>query len=359
VDVEVERLDILGQQIPDLYLQGALTGDQWSLKVASTQAEGDLQYRRNPDLLALDMDKLSLFTSLGSDSEVKKSTGFGQLPMLDIAIANLLVNGRPFGALSMAGELRGDTLFFDAIELAADHSQLSATGWWQDSGDKQASRFSGDLSTTDFGEALTLAGYSKSVSGGKGTAAWQLQWPGSPQQFSVEHLGGRLTLDIEGGSLLDIEPGLGRLFGVLSLGTLQRRMAFDFRDLVGTGFVFDDLETEVSAVDGQAQIEQLRLKGPAADITMTGRVDLAQRQLDLQSSVVPRVTESLPLAVSIGSLGLGAAVFIGQKLLENRIDNVTSTDYEVTGSLDEPDVKAVGASKIKKLLGAGRASAPK
>ena len=358
VDVEVERLDILGQQIPDLNLQGALTGDQWSLKVASTQAEGDLEYRKNPGRLTLNMDKLSLFTSLGSDSEVEKSTGFGQLPLLDINIANLLVNGRPFGALSMAGELRGDTLFFDAIELAADHSQLSATGRWQDSGDEQASWFSGELSTTDFGEDLTLAGYSKSVSGGKGTAAWQLQWPGSPQQFSVQHLGGELALDVEGGSLLGLEPGLGRLFGVLSLGTLQRRMAFDFRDLVGTGFVFDDLETEVSAVNGQAQIERLRLKGPAADITMTGRIDLAQRQLDLQTSVVPRVTESLPLAVSIGSLGLGAAVFIGQKLLENRIDNVTSTNYEVTGSLDEPEVKVVGESKIKKLLGAGRASGP-
>ncbi len=216
--------------------------------------------------------------------------------------------------------------------------------------------FSGELVTADFGEALSPLGYSRSVSGGEGTASLRLDWPGSPLKFALERLSGDLTFDMKGGSLLAIEPGFGRLFGVLSLSTLQRRISFDFRDLVGTGFVFDDFETSVAAKNGQVDIDRLWLAGPAADINVTGRLDLVKSELELEAGVVPKATQSLPLAVSIGSLGIGAAVFIGQKLLESRIDNVTSQNYRITGSIDEPKVESIGKSRIKKLLTGGRSN---
>jgi len=231
------------------------------------------------------------------------------------------------------------------LAVAGEGDEFSEHSW-----------FDGELSSTDFGDALTLLGYPQAVAGGKGTASWQLDWPGSPQQFSAAQLSGKLAVDAEGGSLLGIEPGLGRLFGVLSLSTLQRRMSFDFRDVVGVGFVFDDLKASMSANNGQVDIAPIKLKGPAATITVTGQFDLATQELDLQAGVVPKVTESLPLAASIGSLGLGAAVYIGQKILASQIDSATLRNYRVTGSIDEPNVEQVGKSGIEKLLGVGRES---
>lgn len=358
VDVEVERLDIFGQKIPDLHLQGGLTAGQWRLAVASTQVEGNLVYDRKPANLLVDLSKLSLLSG-GPPAQVVSRSGFGKLPLLDVRIENFLVNGRPLGEVKLNAALRGDTLVFDTIEIDAGHSRVSATGRWQSARDRKGgwvdrSWVEGELDTTDFGDAMTLVGYSRSVAGGEGHASWRLNWPDSPQRFSAAELNGELVLDVEGGSLLGIEPGLGRLFGVLSLSTLQRRMSFDFRDLVGTGFVFDDLEASVTSTRGQAEIGHLDLKGPAADITVSGHIDLTKRQLDLQAGVVPRVTQSLPLAAAIGSLGLGAAIYIGQKLLVNRIDNATSQNYHITGSIDEPEVEAIGESRMKKLLGAVR-----
>ncbi|MEL0083773.1 MAG: AsmA-like C-terminal region-containing protein, partial [Gammaproteobacteria bacterium] len=98
------------------------------------------------------------------------------------------------------------------------------------------------------------------------------------------------------------------------------------------------------------------LTGPAADINLSGEIDLAGRELQLTAGVVPKVTESLPLAVSIGSVGLGAAVYIGQKLLGNRIENVTMLNYEISGPLEEPAVKSTGERRIRSLLRGGRGS---
>ena len=355
LDVELVQLDIFGQRFPDIRINGELVDDHWRLAVESAEALGNVDYQLKSAQLDLDFKKLSLFSEGGVEG-VSTETGFGDFPSLKVEVGNLLFDGAPMGRLRMTVEpAMATALSFNNIRLNSKHSQITAKGRWlladESGGELERSFFQGELNTDNFGDVLALIGQPQAVSGGQGSMQWQLDWPGGPQAFSLAHLTGELSLKMKNGSLMGLEPGLGRLFGLLSVNSLQRRMSLDFSDLVGTGFVFDKLQSRLASVDGQLAISSLELDGPAADIKVTGDIALEDLRLSLSVDAVPKVTESLPLAVTIGSPGLGAALFIGQRLLGNRIDDVTTRKYRITGTADQPVVELVDENVFKKLLG--------
>ena len=358
VDLQLDQLDVFGQRFPDIQINGELHADRWRLNVESAEAQGRIVYQPQPALIDLDFNKLSLFSD-NSEASLPSQGGFVDFPSLDINIDNFLLNGVQMGRLALTAEpVDSSELTFPNIQLTSLESQLRASGVWRQDIDqgvvRETSYFQGNLETDNFGDVLTLLGQPQAVSGGEGDAKWELNWAGGPQQFSLANLSGDLTLKMKDGSLMGLEPGLGRLFGVLSLDSLQRRITLDFRDLIGTGFAFDKLQAAISAADGQVALSSLKLKGPAADIKVNGDIGLENLSLSLTAEAVPKVTQSLPLAVTIGSPGLGAAMFIGQRLLGNRIDGVTARTYRITGTVDRPVVELVEGNVFKKLLG-GRA----
>ena len=355
VDLQLEQLDIFGQRFPDIHINGELHTDRWRLNVESAEAQGRVVYQPNPALIDLDFNKLSLFTD-NTEASLPSQSGFVDFPSLDVNIDNFLLNGVQMGRLALTAEpVDSSELAFPNIQLTSLESQLSASGVWRQDTEqgvvRETSYFQGNLETDNFGDVLALVGQPQSVSGGEGDAHWALNWTGGPQAFSLANLSGDLALKMKDGSLMGLEPGLGRLFGLLSLDSFQRRISLDFRDLVGTGFAFDKLQATISAVDGQLALSTLKLKGPAADIKVSGNIELENLSLSLTAEAIPKVTESLPLAVTIGSPGLGAAIFIGQKLLGNRIDDVTGRTYRITGTADQPVVELVEGNVFRKLLG--------
>ncbi|MFX5393235.1 AsmA-like C-terminal region-containing protein, partial [Acinetobacter baumannii] len=82
----------------------------------------------------------------------------------------------------------------------------------------------------DFGRLLAAFGYGGRIDGGRGRLEFDAQWPGSPAAFALAGLEGRLTLEVRDGRLLEVEPGAGRVLGLLSLAQLPRRLMLDFRD---------------------------------------------------------------------------------------------------------------------------------
>src|SRR5690606_27277669 len=92
---------------------------------------------------------------------------------------------------------------------------------------------------------LERFGYENVVKGGEANLTGQLKWPGSPHEFGPANLDGNLQLDAGKGQILKLKPGVGRLFSVLSLQNLPRRLTFDFRDIFGSGFTFDKIAANI------------------------------------------------------------------------------------------------------------------
>ena len=122
------------------------------------------------------------------------------------------------------------------------------------------------------------------------------------------------------GQFLKVDPGAAKLLGVLSLQSLPRRLALDFRDLFQEGFAFDAIDGDLQIQQGVASTRNLRMRGVQAVVLMEGQANLGQETQDLQVYVVPDVNAgaaSLAYAAINPVVGLGT--FVAQMLLRKQV----------------------------------------
>ncbi|MCP6335991.1 hypothetical protein NL449_28635, partial [Klebsiella pneumoniae] len=77
-----------------------------------------------------------------------------------------------------------------------------------------------DVESEDFGRLLSGLGFAGSIVGGQGRVDLDTAWPGSPAAFDIAALQGSLQLTVKDGQLVELDPGAGRVLGLLSLTEL-------------------------------------------------------------------------------------------------------------------------------------------
>jgi uncharacterized protein YhdP len=142
------------------------------------------------------------------------------------------------------------------------------------------------------------------------------------------------------GQFAKMEPGVGKLLGLLSLQSLPRRALFDFRDVFSEGFAFERIEGSVKVARGILLTDGFEISGPSAFVTLSGEVSLPQETQALTMHIVPEVGEGIALAATlVGTPVLGLSTLLVSKLLKNPLGKVVAYEYQVTGSWDNPQVK--------------------
>src|SRR5690606_31152572 len=142
--------------------------------------------------------------------------------------------------------------------------------------------------------------------------------------------------------LVEVEPGAGRVLGLLSIAQLPRRLMLDFRDFFSRGFAFNRLGGRVRIADGLARSDDMAIEGPAADIHMRGRSDLRAQTHDQTIEVLPRTGNLLPAVGAIAGGPMGAAVgAVANAVLRKPLGGVGARTYRVTGPWKEPRVEVV------------------
>ncbi|MGR9093163.1 MAG: YhdP family protein, partial [Gammaproteobacteria bacterium] len=172
-------------------------------------------------------------------------------------------------------------------------------------------------------------------------------WEGMPSEFALEKLQGSFHLRVDEGRFLDIDPGGGRLFGLLSLQTLPRRLSLDFNDLFRKGFSFDRIEGAFELDHGNAYTNSLLMDGPAARIDVSGRTGLADKDYDQRVTVTPALSDSIPVAGAFfgpAGIGVGAVLYLGQKMFKSipeQVDKFLSREYSITGGWSQPLIERI------------------
>ena len=170
----------------------------------------------------------------------------------------------------------------------------------------------------------------------------QLSWQGSPLAFDYPTLSGKFKVDLEDGQFRQLEPGVGRLLGILSLQSLPRRITLDFRDIFSQGFAFDSIEGDVAVARGVMDTSNLEISGPAARVLLSGSVNLANETQNLKVKVQPALGDSLAVGAMLVNPLAGAALWLSQKLLKDPVGQVLSYEYSVSGSWADPKVVKLG-----------------
>ena len=102
---------------------------------------------------------------------------------------------------------------------------------------------------------------------------------------------------------------------------------------------FDDIKGDL-VLDGQnLYTKNTKMDGPAAEIKITGRTGMRDRDYDQEIYIVPKIRQALPI---IGGVIAGSPVGWGLLLLQNlfksSIDESVAFEYSMTGSWDDPQL---------------------
>ncbi len=339
VDVYADRLDYLGQSFAGVRLQ-VLRAEGWDVDIDAADVAGKVRVRgaEGAQQVELDLARLFLTRQERAGKAVTAGVDPASVPVLRGRIGDLRYGGEAFGALVFTSQRLADGLEFSSLDLRGEYGSIVGRGDWRGRAAGSTSSVDATANFKNFGTFLARFGVAKLVRGGRGKMQAQLSWPGSPGAFDFAILNGQVSGQLRNGTLPDVEPGVGRLFGILSLDSVARRLTLDFRDVFGRGFAIDRMDGALQLAAGDAQLKNLRVRGPAAHLTLNGRTNLTDRSLNVDVLVVPQVTSSLPLAGAIAAPGVGAAIYLGQKIFEGAIDKVAAQRYQVTGTWAEPKI---------------------
>jgi len=197
------------------------------------------------------------------------------------------------------------------------------------------------LEVNDIGKFFSRVGLYEGVKGGSALLEGPITWAGGPSRVDIPSLAGRLRLEAKDGRFRQIEPGVAKLLGILSLQALPRRASLDFEDVFSKGFSFDRIIANLSMANGVAHTEDFMMEGSAARVGMRGQVDLAAETQNLIVRVTPSLSGSIAVAGAIVNPAVGVAAYIAQKALKDPFSRLASFEYSVTGTWADPVVARI------------------
>jgi uncharacterized protein (TIGR02099 family) len=268
------------------------------------------------------------------------------LPALSLQVESLRRGADALGRLRLDLARADDGLRVDEFSLIGPMVSASGTGSWTgDRTDYARTAIDLRLHSDDLGRLLQTAGLYSDLAGAPAKAELALTWPGGPGAFSLARARGSMFLDIGAGRMLAVEPGVGRMLGVLNLAALERRLTLDFSDLVEPGFAFDSMRGRIGIGSGQARIEELDILAPTADIRIRGVTDLVDETFDQRARVTPKIATGVAIAGAVaGGPLVGAAVYLADKVSGDKVSELASYEYSITGSWSNPLVRRVAGN---------------
>lgn len=366
--LRARELVVGGRRLHGIVAGASREGQVWRANVEAQEFNGYLEYRQALANAAgrvyARLSRLTLGSSSAGEVEKLLDDQPASIPALDIIVDDFELRGKRLGRIEIdavnrsaaggAGGLREWRL--NRLDVITPEATLRASGNWtalnaQGANARAAVSASAlpmrtvmnfRLDIQNSGDLLARFGMKDVIRRGKGLMEGQVAWVGSPLALDYASLGGNFNINIEAGQFLKADPGIAKLLGVLSLQSLPRRLALDFRDVFTEGFLFDFVRGDVRIEHGIATSNNLQMKGVNAAVLMEGQADLARETQDLQVVVVPEInagTASLIATAINPAIGLGS--FLAQWVLRRPLMDAATQEFHIVGSWQDPRITRV------------------
>ncbi|HWP12218.1 MAG TPA: AsmA-like C-terminal region-containing protein, partial [Ramlibacter sp.] len=371
--VRAKELTLEGRTLHNVVVGGSSDGLTWRANVDATELNGYLEYRQptgaGAGRLHARLARLAIAASAAREVEVLLHQQPDRLPALDIVVDDFDLRGKKLGRLEIDAVNRGAGTVsreggvrewrLNKLNLSMPEASFSATGNWAAlnaqpvaaggprpapaaAGERRRSVMNFKLDIADSGQLLARFGMKDMVRRGKGRMEGQVSWLGSPLSLDYASMNGNFYVNVEAGQFLKADPGLAKLLGVLSLQSLPRRLALDFRDVFSEGFAFDFLRGDVTIQQGIAATNNLQMKGVNAAVLMEGKADIARETQDIKVVVVPEInagTASLVATVINPAIGLGT--FLAQMFLRQPLMRAATQEFHIDGTWADPRITRI------------------
>ena len=348
VDLTVDNLHVLGQHLVNHRIRLDRSARDWHVEVegAEVVASTVIPYDFNSGRpIIVDAERLLL---PGDDTEPEVEPARidpRTLPPISIRSGETAFGERYFGTLEADFERTADGLEAEAI-VARDKTFeiIGNASWVLDESDPAGSRsaVTASLTSKDVAATMRRLNYAPGIVGDDLSMLLDLSWSGGPSEKMLETLDGEVKVRIGAGRLEEVKPGAGRVFGLLSVAALPRRLALDFRDVFGKGFAFDKIQGTFTIIDGNTYTCDLSLESPAADIGIVGRAGLVTRDYEQSAVVSASFGNALPVAGAlVAGPQVAAALLIFSQIFKKPLQEATQVYYGIGGTFDEPDIQSI------------------
>ena len=264
------------------------------------------------------------------------------VPPLELVVEDLRVGSMRFGSATGTLLRTEHGIELPGLEAAGDGFVIRAEGYSRLGPGVDDSRLTLSARSDDIGKAQEFVGLNRSMDSSEASFEAQLNWEGGLRSDWLKAVEGTGTLSIREGTLVGVEPGAGRVFGLLSIQLLPRRLALDFKDVFGEGTRFDEITGDFIFDSGNAHTDNLLMRGPVANIVVVGRTGLVARDYDQTAVIAADIGRTLPVAGTVvGGPAVGAALFLLSEVLRKPFQ--TQVTYRITGPWESPVIERVAA----------------
>ncbi|TPG61857.1 AsmA2 domain-containing protein YhdP [Ewingella americana] len=353
ITLTTPQLTLGGQVWNDLLLRSTQTDSGMSVMAKGKEIDGtlmmsergpwkaDLQYFYfNPQWTAADA------ASGGKASQNPFADGkisFSNWPALQIRCEACWFLGQSFRRVNADLTPSGDQLTLSNGLIDTGVARLDVQGDWKQNGTGESTGLKGKLTGKDVEAATSFFGVTTPLRGAPFTLDFDLHWKSIPWKPDLKTLNGTMKTDLGKGEIVNLGGGrAGQLLRLVSFDALIRKLQLDFSDTFGKGFYFDSIKSTAWIKDGVVHTDDLLVDGLAADIAITGSMDLVNQRLDMEAVIAPEISATVGVATAfVINPIVGAAVFAASKVLAPLWNKISLIRYHIDGTIAEPKINEV------------------
>lgn len=339
INLTLGTLDIFGRRINQLKVNANNVDTGWNTTLQSREINGTALWTQggsgkiSAQLKSLSIPAAAPAKMRSADTATSK---IEEYPALDITAENFEFKQKQLGRLKLQASQKDNNWIIEKLLISNPDSTLSVDGIWQNWKSRPDTKLKFTWDIENLGKAMDRFGYEEAIKNGTANLTGQLNWAGSPHEFDVKALNGTFQISAKNGQFLKIKPGVGRLFSIISLQNLPRRLSFDFRDVFSAGFTFDNINANVRINTGIMRSDNFKMEGPTAKVAISGETNLERETQNLNVKVEPSISDSLSIAAFAGGPAVGVAAYVAQKLLRDPLNKLVSYEYDIAGTWDDP-----------------------
>ncbi|WP_422134778.1 YhdP family protein [Endozoicomonas sp. ALD040] len=265
------------------------------------------------------------------------------LPNANVSISSLKLGSRNLGSVAFGLRPFPDGKRIENLKINLQKMELSGDLDWTSINGQQRTFFNEHLTGSGIQALQEALGISPFVSAKKTTIEGKLAWDGPPMGINMASLTGAVRLKLETGTLQKLEGGAGalKMFGILNMEALTRRLRLDFSDLYKKGISFDRMDGVVRFNEGLITFDKpLEIQGPSSNFKMDGHIDTLSERMDMSLVITLPLSSNLPiLSVLLGSAPqVAGLIYLADVLVGKQVDQLASIRYRIKGSFDNPEV---------------------